>query len=619
MPRDLDRERMIGRRALMLGGAQLLLFGGLGARLYHLQVLERDRYAMLAEDNRINLRLLTPLRGEITDRFGTPLASNRQAFRIVIVSEQTESVESTLKRLSGLIDLEPDDIGRVVKEVHSKRAFMPVTVRENLDWDQVTAVEVNLPDLPGIQTEVAQVRYYPYGPAFAHVLGYVGAVSPADRTGEPLLDLPSFRIGKNGLEKQHEDDLRGSAGTSQVEVNAVGRVIRELTRKEGDPGAELSLTLDSELQRFTYDRLAQERSASAVVMDIHSGEIYALASYPGYDPNEFVHGISTKSWQGLLNDPAAPLTHKAIAGQYPPGSTFKMISALAALEAGAMSPEETVFCPGHMQLGNHLFHCWKKGGHGHMTMTDALAQSCDVYFYEVAMRVGVDKIADVARRFGLGSRTGIDLPGERPGLIPDQEWKLANLGEKWQRGESLVAAIGQGYVLATPLQLAVMTARLANGGQAVEPRIIRRMGEEMTAVREPAGLNISPRHVSTVLAGMNAVTNSQRGTAYSKRIREAGMEMAGKTGTAQVRRITLADRRAGVKNEDLPWNQRHHALFVGFAPVDNPRYACAVVVEHGVGGSSTAAPLAADLLRAVQERNPADPNPGQITPRNQPI
>ena len=331
MPRDFERERIIGRRALMLSGAQLLLFAGLGARLYQLQVLQGDRYRMLAEDNRISLRLLAPLRGDILDRHGVRLAANRQAFRVVIVSEQASNVARTLDRLSDVLALEPRDIERVMKDIHHQRGFMPVTVRDNLNWEQVTAVEVHLPDLPGIQTEVAQVRDYPFGPALAHVIGYVGAVSPGDHSGEPLLDLPGFRIGKNGLEKQHDRDLRGSAGTQQLEVNAVGRVIRELSRQPGKPGSALTLTLDAELQQFTYQRLAREQSASAVVMDVHTGELLAMASYPGFDPNDFVSGISVPKWQGLLNDPAAPLTHKAIAGQYPPGSTFKMMTALAAL------------------------------------------------------------------------------------------------------------------------------------------------------------------------------------------------------------------------------------------------------------------------------------------------
>ncbi|MEO0393322.1 MAG: penicillin-binding protein 2 [Pseudomonadota bacterium] len=619
MPRDLNRERIITRRALIIGGGQLALFTGLGARLYQLQVLEGDRYTMLAEDNRINLRLIAPLRGEITDRHGVPLASNRQAFRLVVVAEQTPNVRETLNALQGFLPIDERRIEDVLKEVGRKRAFTPVTVRENLSWDEVSKVEVNLPDLPGIQTEVAPVRYYPIGPAFAHVTGYVGAVSEAEQTGEPLLNLPSFKIGKNGLERAHEASLRGLAGTSQVEVNALGRVIRELARDEGEPGAEMGLTLDADLQMHTYKRLSQERSASAVIMDIHSGEVYALASQPGFDPNDFVHGISVPKWQGLLNDPAAPLTHKAIGGQYPPGSTFKMITVLAALEAGAITPEERITCRGHMQLGNHRFHCWKRGGHGPMDLADGLAQSCDVYYYELAMRIGIDRIADMARRFGLGMRTGIDVPGERPGLVPTTDWKFATLGERWQRGESLVASIGQGFMLTTPLQLAVMTARLANGGFAVTPTVVRRLGGEGNPVREAPAIDVSKRHLDIVLQAMSRVTNHPRGTAYRARIREDEMAMAGKTGTAQVKRISMADRLAGVKNEDLPWKFRHHALFVGYAPLDRPRYACAVVVDHGGGGSSTAAPIARDLLKAVQERRPADPNPGVITPLDQPI
>ena len=321
----------------------------------------------------------------------------------------------------------------------------------------------------------------------------------------------------------------------------------------------------------------------------------------------------------MLNDPAAPLTHKAIGGQYPPGSTFKMITALAALEAGAITPEERVFCGGHTQLGSHRFHCWKRGGHGHMDLADGLAQSCDVYYYELAMRIGIDRIAEMARRFGLGDRTGIDVPGERPGLVPTTDWKLAALGERWQRGESLVASIGQGFMLTTPLQLAAMTARLANGGYAVTPTVVRRVGSDNREIREAPKIDISQRYLDIVLKAMDKVTNHPRGTAYRARITDPALAMAGKTGTAQVKRISMADRLAGVKNEDLPWKFRHHALFVGHAPVDRPRYACAVVVDHGGGGSTAAAPIARDLLLAAQERRPGDPNPGAITPLDQPI
>jgi penicillin-binding protein 2 len=493
-----------------------------------------------------------------------------------------------------------------MKEMRLRRAFVPVKVRENLTWDEVSRIEVNTPDLPGVAIEVGQTRNYPQGEIAAHALGYVAAVSEAELSGDPLLELPGFRIGKDGIERKYEDKLRGSAGSSQVEVNAVGRVIRELARKEPEPGAELALTIDAELQRFLFQRLSQEIAGSAVVMDAQNGDVLALVSTPSFDPNKFAAGLTAADWQGWVNNPLKPLTNKAIAGQYAPGSTFKMLVALAALQEG-LDPNHRVFCSGQTSLGTAKFHCWKKGGHGPLDMIGGLKHSCDVYFYDLARRAGIDRIAEVARVFGLGKPVGIDLPRERGGLMPDRNWRLANFGEPWQPGETLVAGIGQGFTLTTPLQLAVMTARIANGKYAVRPRLVR--------PEEPEGwpeLGIPDDQMRIVQDGMNRVTNEVGGTAYGARIQEPGMAMAGKTGTAQVRRITLAERLKGVKkNEDLPWEQRDHALFVGFAPVGAPRYAVAVVVEHGGGGSKVAAPIARDALIEAQRRNSGGDGPAQ--------
>lgn len=606
MERDTDRYRSLTRRTLVLGGMKLGLLSALVGRMYYLQVLEADRYAMLADENRISLRLVAPSRGQILDRFGVPLAVNEQNFRAVLVSEQTRSVERTLDLLSHIVPLSEPERRRILKEVRRMRPFVPVTVRENLSWEQVAAIEVNLPDLPGISIDVGEIRSYPYGPTTAHVLGYVGAVSEAELDGDPVLMLPGFRIGKSGIEKQHEIHLRGTAGTRQLEVNAVGRVIRELARNEGQPGQEITLTLDIGLQQYVQERLLTERSATAVIMDVHSGALYALASSPSFDPNLFTMGISAEIWEELLSNPAAPLTNKAVAGQYPPGSTFKMVVALAALEHGIVDASHRVFCPGHMELGNHRFHCWKRGGHGMVDVVDAIRQSCDVYFYDLGRRLGIDRIAAMARRLGLGERLDLDLPGERPGLVPSRDWKLANFGESWQQGESLVAAIGQGYVLATPLQLAVMTARLVNGGLAVRPYLTRAIGDRTVEPPQWPSLGLRPSHLELIVAAMNSVTNHARGTAYRARITEPGLELGGKTGTSQVRRITMAERLAGLRRqEDLPWHERHHGLFVGYAPIHAPRYACSVVVEHGGGGASAAAPIARDILLEAQRRDPA--------------
>ncbi|RDD63612.1 penicillin-binding protein 2 [Ferruginivarius sediminum] len=606
---DHGRFKTFSRRALMLGGGKLALLGLLAGRMYYLQVVEGEKYATLAEDNRVSLRLLPPPRGRILDRFGAPLAVNNQNYRVLLVAEQANDMTTTLDRLTRIIPIDESDRERILREVRQKRAFVPVTVRENLSWEKVSQVEVNAPDLAGISIDVGQTRHYPHGAEMAHVLGYVAAVAEHELTGDPLLELPGFRVGKSGLEKRYDEKLRGSAGTSQVEVNAVGRTIRELKREEGQPGSDLILTLDGELQGFVQRRLSGEKSASSIVLDVETGDVLAMGSVPSYDPNAFNFGLSNSEWRALVNNPQHPLTNKAIGGLYNPGSTFKMVVALAALEAGIGAGHE-VYCPGFYKLGNARFHCWRRWGHGKLNMVEGIKNSCDVYFYELARRVGIDRIAEMAKRFGLGETVGIDLPGERGGTVPTKEWKRAYIGEPWQGGETLVAAIGQGFVLTTPLQLAVMTARLASG-KAVRPHLAHGLSgrdEDVTPVVERAfpDLEVPLPHLDVVRAGMDAVVNEKGGTAYGKRIRQEGWEMAGKTGTAQVRRITMAERRQGViKNEDLPWRRRDHALFVGFAPVDKPRYCCAVVVEHGGGGSTTAAPIVRDVLVETQRRDPA--------------
>ena len=615
MYRDRSRYKMFTRRALVLSGGKVVLLSALAARMYYLQVIESARYRVLAEENRINLRLLPPPRGRIVDRFGVELAVNEQSYRVVIVPEQTTDVGETLDKLGAIIPLSDYERRRVRHDIKRRRGFFPITVRENLVWDEVAKIEVNAPDLPGVMIDVGQSRRYPYGEAAAHLLGYVAAVSEAELTGEPLLTIPDFRVGKDGIEKVHDLRLRGKAGASEVEVNAIGRVIRELARREGQPGDEVTLSIDMALQKFVFDRLGDE-SGSVVVMDVHSGEVLALASTPSFDPNAFTKGITTAYWRELIANPRAPLTNKAVSGQYAPGSAIKMMVALAALEGGILTPDHKVFCKGYVQLGNARFHCWKKYGHGHTDMYKGIQQSCDVFFYDVARRTGVDRIAAMAARFGLGQLLDVGLPGERPGLFPTRDWKLANIGVPWQLGETLIAGIGQGFMLSTPLQLAVMAARLANGGRAVKPtlvRSVRRAGEVETAdagtAAEPPDfpeIKVGKASLAFITGAMNAVTNTPKGTAYRARIKEPGMAMAGKTGTSQVRRISMSERQSGlIKNKKKPWIERDHAVFVGFAPVHDPRYAVAVLVEHGGGGSKVAAPIARDVLLETQRRDPS--------------
>ena len=607
---ELTRDVLFGRRALILGGAKLSLISAVLGRLYFLQVVEGDRYKTLADENRINIRLLPPPRGKIFDRFGVPLAINRQNYRLIIISEQTDNVEATLKALDAAVVITDAEVERVRREVGRKRGFVPITVRENLSWEDVARIEVNAPDLPGVAIEVGQSRHYPHHLATAHFLGYVAPVSDRDLEGEqgrdPVLELPGFRVGRTGLERQYDLAMRGRAGDRQVEVNALGREVRELERRDGKPGAALTTTIDVGLQNFTAQRVAAE-SAGVVVMDVHNGDVLTMVSVPEFDPNLFNEGLSDQDWRALASDPKSPLTNKAVAGQFAPGSTFKMVVALAALEAGIISPDDQVFCPGSFKFGNARFHCWKRGGHGRMVMHEAVKQSCDVYFYEIGRRVGIERIAAMARKLGLGETLDVDLPGERPGLVPDKAWKEAALGEPWVGGETLVAAIGQGYMLTTPLQLAVMTARLVNGGYAVTPRLVRAVGDQVVQAQpDVPPIDISQRSMDMVRAAMDDVVNHQRGTAYRARIEEPQYRMGGKTGTAQVRRISKAERATRVlKNEERPWKDRDHALFVGYAPLHAPRYTVAVVIEHGGSGSKAAAPVARDVLAEAQRRNAA--------------
>ena len=604
MRSEKSRSKVFNRRMALIAGGKVAFLSALAGRLYYLQVVESDRYLMLADKNRINLLLLPPPRGYIVDRRGTPLAVNTQNYRVVIVPEQTSDIGATLSALGQLIDLSAHDIRRVERGARRRRAFVPITVRDYLSWEEVSRVEVNAPNLPGISIDVGQSRYYPHGAALAHVLGYVAAVSEEELTGDPLLELPEFRVGKNGIEKRYDSVLRGTAGNSQVEVNALGRVIRELRRSEGQAGQQVTLTLDLRLQQFVSRRIQDERSASVVVLDVDNGDILAMVSTPSFDPNAFNEGLSTEAWAALTTNSDAPLINKAIAGQYAPGSTFKPVVAMAALEAG-ISRDTKVFCKGHIDLGDRRFHCWNEHGHGDLAMHGAIRVSCDVWFYEIARRLGVDRIAAMAKRFGLGTRLGIDLAGERPGLVPTRGWKRATLNAAWQGGETLVTGIGQGYVLTTPLQLAAMTAQIVNGGHRLQPNLLHDPSARSASPRggTSSSLGFSPASLKFMIGAMSDVVNAPNGTAHASRITRAKWAMGGKTGTSQVRRITVLERERGVKkNIDRPWKDRDHALFVGFAPVDRPRYAISVVVEHGGAGAKMAAPMARDILTELQRR-----------------
>lgn len=592
------------RRSLLIGGAMTSVVGALGFRLWQLGVRDAEQYYLLAEENRISLRLVRPGRGRIFDRAGKIIADNEQAYRITLVREDVRDIEDVLGKLRLLLSLEEQTLTQIREQSTRVRAFVPITVKDRVTWEELSIVALNSPVLPGVYPDIVLSRVYPFGPDFAHQVGYVGPVSESDLEAEttddePLLRLPDFEVGKTGVEKSQERGLRGRPGTQRVEVNVSGRTMRELALDAPTAGPDMQVTLDHHLQNFMRVRL-EGQSAAAIVMDVTNGDLLGCTSAPSFDPNLFVRGISSRDYGALRDNEFRPLSDKTVQGAYPPGSTIKMSNALAALETGLMGPEETVTCNGYVEISGRRFHCWKKGGHGRVNMVGALRESCDVYFYEVAQRIGIDGIFAMNDRLGLGQKYDLPLSGISRGNNPSRAWKQQKEGKEWLIGDTINASIGQGYTLASPIQLATMTARLASGS-AVLPRLVRPFGGTMPNEAAPAPLGLSAEALAIVRQGMFEVSNHERGTAYASRIADPAMAMAGKTGTSQVFSITAAERAAGVRSQDeLPWNRRDHALFVAFAPFDVPRYAVTVVVEHGGGGSTAAAPIARDIMLFAQ-------------------
>ena len=613
-PRDIEgTAKNVTRRALFMGGCMAAMVAVLGGRMRYLGVEQADQFRLLAEENRINIRLIPPARGLIQDRNGKLIAGNEQNYRVVITretaGEAAGGVEEVLNRLSHVIPITAEDMAEVLKDIKRNSPFVPITVADRLNWEDFSKVAVNGPALPGVTPEVGLSRVYPRDFDFAHVVGYVGPVSEKDLEGlespDPLLRIPKFQIGKIGVERWMEETLRGAAGTKRIEVNAVGRVMRELDRVDGDAGGDLRLTIDVDVQNFVQARMGEE-SAACVIMDVNNGDIIAAVSSPSFDPNLFVRGISQIDYSGLTENDHRPLANKVVQGLYPPGSTFKMVTALAALEAGVITPETTVRCPGYIEVGGTRFNCWKRGGHGRVDLQKSLAESCDVFYYDTSMKVGIEKMAEMGRKLGFGIRHDLPMSAIAEGVMPDKAWKLESQKAEWVIGDTVNASIGQGYVLTSPLQLAVMAARIASGKQVV-PRIVHSINDQRVAVVQPEGLGIEGSKLRAVQMAMFEVVNGKQGTGRSSRIVDETMLMCGKSGTAQVRNFSAGEKADGVTaNADLPWKMRDHALFVCFAPADNPKYAVSVVVEHGGGGSAVAAPIARDaILRAMSGGMPA--------------
>ncbi|GBQ91922.1 cell division transpeptidase FtsI [Acetobacter nitrogenifigens DSM 23921 = NBRC 105050] len=602
------------RRALLLMAAQTAALGVLGRRLYDLQIRDGDHFAKLADNNRISKRLLAPPRGLIVDRYGVAIAANKTNWRALLLPEETTDVQGTIDRFSTLVPLDERDRARVAREMRHKRKFVPVMLRDFLSWDDMARIELNSPGLPGVLIDVGTTRFYPYGSLLAHTVGYVAPPNEQDVAKSALLALPGMRMGRAGVEQSQDDLLRGESGSVQMEVNAVGRVMAELDRVEGTPGDQISLSLDVGLQRAVLGRIG-DQVASAVVMDCRNGEVVAMVSNPSFDPSLFDSGVSRTQWAEWTSNERTPLINKAVAGVYPPGSTFKPAVAMAALSSGAISATDRFFCPGHFDMGGARFHCWAKYGHGSLDLHQALKFSCDVYFYEVAHRIGMEKIAESAHAFGLGTELGIELPHQREGLIPTPEWRRRH-GHHWNGGDTVVSGIGQGFVQVTPLQLATYTSRIATG-RAVEPHLVRAVNGSVGAKAEPTNwpaLDMDPKFLDALRGGMFAVVNEPHGTAPKARLDIPGVQMAGKTGSAQVRRVSRALRESGHFNSaSLPWEYRPHALFICFAPFDAPRYAVSVVIEHGNAGADAAAPLARDIMTDALTRDPVNHRipPGQ--------
>ncbi len=605
--KDKSRYNTFSRRSLMMGVGIGGVFTVLAGRLYQLQIRDGEQYMTEAEDNRVSERVVPPPRGRIMDRFGVELANSRRNYRVMIVAEQAkQGVKEALDAVGKVILLTDQQKKKVMRDIAVNKKFVPVPVAENLSWEEFSRVNLHLPYLPGIQPEVGETRAYPFGKELVHVLGYVASVSQADKKtdNDPMLSLPGYRIGKRGIEKQFDQEVRGEAGASRVEVNAYGRVIRELGNTPGVSGQDVWLTIDHEVQSFADARLGEE-SAACVVMDVNNGDVIAFSSTPGFDPNLFNIGLSGEQWRSLTQNDHKPLLNKVMGGTYPPGSTFKPVVALAAIEAGIATPDFHVGCNGRYVFGGHEFHCWQKKGHGSQDVVSALKNSCDVFFYETARRVGIDRIEEAARKLGMGAITGIELPGERGGLIPSREWKKKTYRSAWQQGDTLSVAIGQGYVTATPLQLVQQVARIASG-RAVTPRLVHQVGGRVMTRGTVGKLDFSEDALMTVREGLRRVTNEPGGTAFPWRITDPGFEMAGKTGTAQVRVFTREEHARGLtKNEHLDWKLRDHALFTAFAPVINPKYAIVSIMEHGASIPHPHVQMARDILLFTQKRDPS--------------
>ena len=603
-----NKSRLITRRMFILSSLKIAVFIGIICRLFYLQISENIKWRSLSDKNRLREWKMPPQRGIIEDYFGEKIAKNSQVFQLHMIPEDVPNLEELFFRLSKIIDFNERKKSNLIKRLKKRKPWEPIIISDNLSWSEFSRLNLFLHETPGIKPVVSIARKYIEDGSFSHIIGYVSAVSVKDLENSALLrkiNIPGLKTGKNGLEKSLNEDMIGKPGLQRFEVNAYGKRIKELKFVEGTAGKNYRTTLDIDVQQFTSE-LLKDKSGSICVMDIYTGDIIAMVSSPTFDANKFVHGIDTKDWQDLINDDKKPLINKSIAGLYPPGSTIKPLVALSALENDVISPNTTTECKGVIELYGHTYHCWKEKGHGFLRLREGIKQSCDIYFYEVARRLGVDRLAETANKFGLGNKVFDILDEERTGLVPSTKWKLKNIGRGWLLGETLLAGIGQGYFQVTPIQLCLMTAQLANGGYKIKPKIIyneQALQSTTDASREQFGqLYRNQENVKFVLDAQFGATNEPMGTSYRSRHVKPEYIFAGKTGTSQIRSITEEERELKIKQKDLPYKRRDHALFTAFAPYKNPRYAFSVVIEHGGAGSSAAAPLAKKVIKKVLDR-----------------
>ena len=613
---NIRKSKLINRRMFIASTAKAVVFIGIVSRLFYLQVEQNKKYLTLSDKNRIRENKLPPVRGEFKDYFGKTIAGNLDVYELHVIPEQVEDFRILITRVKQILNLTDKQVDKIYKTKNKQKPWETIIISENLSWDEFSKINYYLYDLPGLKPVISVGRNYPYNESYSHVLGYVAYASQKDLSSNDIINdrhVPGLRVGKNGLEKTFENELIGTNTIQRFEVNAYGKRINQLEVQDGNQGNSLRISIDTEIQNYTYELLNGE-AGSISVMDIYTGEIVAMNSSPSFNPNDFLYGIGSKEWKDLNQNPFKPLINKTISGLYSPGSTIKPIVALSALENDVIKPGMTVRCTDSIDFYGQKFHCWKKKGHGYMNLKNAIKQSCDIYFYETARLLGVDRLNETARKFGLGDIVLKDFfDNEKKGVVPSTKWKKEAIGQNWYLGETLITGIGQGYIQTTPLQLTLMTAQLANGGNKINPTIIPN-NEKIENIMDQMKLNQdfatnypslvrNKENVKFVLDAMFRSTNEVLGTSYRSRIEDPKYQFAGKTGTAQVKRITEEERELDRELDQIPYKERDHAWFIAFGPYKNPRYALTVLVEHGGSGSSAAAPIAKKLFKKIIDRH----------------